>query len=168
MRKAATTLGVLALALILAAPVMAGWGRHRSGTGVGTGAYDCPYGRGAGYANLTDEEATKLDELRQKFYNETRDIRDNLILKSRELDTVMAAENPDMEKAKQLQKEISDLRSTLDQKRLEHRLEMRKAVPDAADCPGYGRGYGMGYGGGMHGGMRGGGYMMQQYGTDAN
>ena len=71
----------------------------------------------------------------------------------------LAQENPDPQKAAAIQKEISGLEAQFDQKRLEHRLEMRKISPNAGGgwmmgggrghhgrgmegCPGGGRGYG--------------------------
>ena len=47
-------------------------------------------------------------------------------------------ENPDVSKAGALQKEISELESDLDQKRISHMIKIRKLNPNA------GRGYMMG------------------------
>jgi Spy/CpxP family protein refolding chaperone len=66
----------------------------------------------------------------------------------------LAKAEPDAAKASGLQKEISELQAQLDQKRIDHMVEMRKVAPNA------GRGYMRG--GPMMGyGPRGGGYCWQ-------
>ena len=85
--------------------------------------------------------------------------------KERDLQNELAKDEPDVARASQLQKEISDLQSQFDQKRIEHMVEMRKLNPNA------GQGYRsggpmMGSGGSMMGsrgsmmgsGFNGGGY----------
>jgi zinc resistance-associated protein len=103
------------------------------------------YGRGY-YGNLTSDQRSKMDALDHKFYDQTRDLRNQIWGKSRELDAVLNSANPDIEKAKALQKEISDLRGKLDEARLSYQLEARKIVPDERLGSGYGYGYGGGYG----------------------
>jgi Spy/CpxP family protein refolding chaperone len=165
MKKILTIIGVLGLAAVMAAPVMAqgpGWGRggHMAGYwGGGPG-----YGRnnGAGYANLTDEQRTQLDNLYKKFYDNTADTRNQLWSKRGELYTLLNSSNPDSAKAKALQKDISDLRAKLAQDRLALELEVQKINPDAryggwGPGPGNGRGM-MGYGSGGYGRMGGYGY----------
>jgi len=71
----------------------------------------------------------------------------------------MAKENPDAKKAVALQKEISELESSLDEQQIEHRLKMQKIAPYAGrgymmGRRGMGMGYGPGYGrGGGKGGF---------------
>ncbi|NNF98287.1 MAG: periplasmic heavy metal sensor [Desulfobacteraceae bacterium] len=106
--------------------------------------------------NLTDEEVSMLREKREAFFTETKGLRDSIIEKQQELQTLLAEDEPDMANASQIQKEISDLRSDLDQIRLNHRVEMQKTFPNM------GRGYKSGgpMGGPMRGsgGPRGGGW----------
>jgi zinc resistance-associated protein len=61
---------------------------------------------------------------------------------------LMNTSNPDLEKAKALQKEISDLRGKMGQERIKQFAEERKINPDARFGMGWGRG-GMKGGGGM-------------------
>ena len=73
-----------------------------------------------------------------------------------QLRSELAKPEPDAKKAAGIQKEISNLESELDQKRLDHRIKMKKDFPDfGAGGYGYGpRGKGMGrgmYGGGGYG-----------------
>jgi len=49
--------------------------------------------------------------------------------------------DPDREKVKALQKELSDLRAKIDEKRLNYELEARKIIPDDQRAGRYGRGY---------------------------
>lgn len=87
--------------------------------------------RGAyGYGNLSDEEIQKIEETRKVFYEETKNLRENVYQKRLELRAELAKKQPDAKKALALQKEISDLESQLDQKRLGHHLKIKEAFPD--------------------------------------
>ena len=111
----------------------AGWGRGGN----------CP--RGGFGGDLTDEEIGALQKERNAFFESTRELREKLYQKNLELRAEMAKQNPDAKKAAELQKEVSELDSALDQKRLDHQLKMKKDHPQI---------YGKGLGGGM--GPRGG------------
>ena len=156
--------GILVLVGAIAVPVMAhgpGWGRgHHMGWGGGPGQGYCgDYGPGAG--NLSEEQRTQLDNLNKKFYDETARLRNEMWTKSRELNDLLNSPNPDADKARALQKEITGLRAQLAEKRLNFELEERKIAPDARYGYGYGRGYGKGYGWGYGGGY---GHHMGGYG----
>lgn len=72
--------------------------------------------------------------------------------RSLELDDLLNSADPDIDRAKALQKEINDLRASMDEKRLSYELEARKVIPDGRIGRGYGRGCGdhmRGYGPGM-------------------
>jgi zinc resistance-associated protein len=142
MKRLTTIIGILVLAGAVAVPVMA-WGPHwvRGHHMMGYWGSGPEYGRGD-YGNLTSEQKSSLDALDRKFYEETRDLRDQIWTKSRELDSVLNSSNPDLDKAKALQKEISDLRAKLDEKTVTYELEARKIAPDQRLGHGYGRGYG--------------------------
>ena len=163
MKKLATIVGILLLAGAVAIPVMAwgpgmGWGRHMMGY------WDNGPGYGTDYGNLTSDQQSRLDALDRKFYDETRNLRDQIWTKSEQLDVALNSATPDSEKAKTLQKEISDLRASLDEKTFNYELEARKIVPGQQAGygnggwyghhrgpygPGMGYGHGMGYGPGM-------------------
>ena len=116
---------------------MAGWGR----------GYDCQgwgpegpgkYGRGGdgpgyGYTrqNLSEEQIKKIDEARQGFFAETADLRQGLYAKGLELRAELAKEKPDAKMASEIQREISELRAQLGQKRIGHVIKMREIDPDA-------------------------------------
>ena len=124
-----------------------GWGHHRGGM-YHQGGY------GDGNVNqMSPEEYKQFEQKREAFFSETRDLRTSLFEKERALQNELAKDEPDVAQASSLQKEISDLQSQFDQKRIVHMLEMRKLNPNA------GRGF-MGGGPMMGQGNRGGGSMM--------
>ena len=170
MKRIATVLGVTVLIAALAVPALArgrGWGRTGSGWGdSGTcGRYD------RGYGNTNRAPYGKANPSDQKFLDKTADLRNQIRSKSYELNTLLNSTEPDIEKARSLQGEISELRAQMDEKQLEYNIETRKNDPDASYGKGYGMGYGRGSGGMGYGqGMMGGGHMMgrgamMDYGT---
>lgn len=119
------------------------WNENRADDGR---MYNCPYGNPV--ANLTDEQRTQLDNERKAFFDATKVMRQDLNAKQLELRAELAKQNPDAARAAALQKEVSELNASLDQKHLEHVFAVRKIHPDA------GRGFfghnrEMGHGGGM-------------------
>ena len=129
-----------------------GGGHHRGGM-----HYQGAYNNGNS-DQMSPEAYKQFEQNKEAFFNETRDIRTSLFEKERDLQNELAKDEPDMAQASRIQKEISDLQSQFDQKRIEHMVEMRKLNPNA------GRGYRsgssmMGSRGSMMGsGNNGGGY----------
>ncbi|MFH1980436.1 MAG: periplasmic heavy metal sensor [Pseudomonadota bacterium] len=176
MRMSLITVTVIALAgMAVVAVADPGYGRYHMGWGnTAGGPADCPrwggngagdgdaerrgYGAGSG---MDDAQAKQFQEKQEAFYAGTADLRQEIYQKRLEMKAEFAKKSPDSKKLSALQKEISGLEATFDQKRLEHRIDMQKSFPDVAS--GYGRGYGrgmMGQGGGYGRGMmgQGGGY----------
>ncbi|MCF8051809.1 MAG: periplasmic heavy metal sensor [Desulfobacterales bacterium] len=166
--KILTAIALIAT-LAVASYAFAGWGRdwghmgygphHREmmgdygGYGPGPGEYGPRYGQGRGFgSNLSQEQIEKMETQREAFFKETEPIRQRLYEKEMALRNELAKENSDADAAKALQKEISELRSDFDQKRLEHRMEMRAIAPEI------GQGYGSAGPGYAPRGPRGGGY----------
>ncbi len=163
MNNFAKAVAVVAIAGIVgfAATSFAGWGRaggNCQGQGSGWGQ------RGvapSGYqANPSDEQITRLDKERQAFFEETRNLRENLYQKELELRSELAKEDPDAQKAAGLQAEISDLTAQLDQKRIDHRVLMQKENSELFAGRGYGKG-GRGMGRGFKGRGMGQGFRSQ-------
>lgn len=158
--KTGKILMVLAIVAVfaIAATSFAGWGRGHRGYGMHGGWGQGPRGYDAeGYqSDLSEEDIAKLDKERQAFFEATSDLKEELYQKELELRSELAKPEPDAKKAAGIQKQISNLESQLDQKRLDHRIKMRKDFPQSGyRGDGYGpRGRGMGRG--MYGG--GGGY----------
>ena len=110
--------------------------RGRRGGGYGYNAdSDCGGGYGRGYgrrnfeANLSEEEMQKLNQAREKFFEDTRDLRQNIRQKQLELQAEFAKKTPDAKAALELQKEVSTLKAQMAEKRLMHKLEMKKINP---------------------------------------
>ena len=112
-----------------------GGGHHGSGWHHHDGYYP-------GYSDdMSPEAYEQFEQKRDAFFKETQEIRNELYAKNRELENELAKPEPDAAEASRLQKEISDLRSQFDQKRIEHMVEMKKLNPNAG--PGYMHGYHM-------------------------
>ena len=128
----------LAMTLVFIGTTIAdpGYGRGRRGGGYGYNAdSDCGGGYGRGYgrrnfeANLSEEEVQKLNQAREKFFEDTRDLRQNIRQKQLALRAEFAKTSPDEKVALEIQKEISTLKAQMAEKRLMHRLEMKKINP---------------------------------------
>lgn len=135
--------GTYAFAHMGAGFVNRDWMPH--GTGMHHGWYGGP---GYGYSgDLSDEEITALEKERKGFFEATEDTRKDIYSKELELGSELAKENPDTQKAMELQKKISDLEAKLDQKHIDHMLKIRKLTPNvgrglmAMDHMGYGYHY---------------------------
>jgi zinc resistance-associated protein len=123
-----------------------------AGPGFGRGNNpDCP--GGFDQLNLTAEQKTKLNDLREKTWKETVTLRNEMQTKRLELRTLWTNPNPDKDKILAKQKEMNDLRNKLQAKMTDSRLEARKQLTpeQAAQVATHGPGMGMGFGGGgMH------------------
>lgn len=129
-----------------------GYGGHMMGYGYGMGPGMMGYGPGYGRydrgnypADLSREDSNKLQHARDKFFDETRTLRNQIRDKQFALNDELDNANPDKAKVAELQKAISKLQSEYDQKALAYRLEVRKILPEGTRDSGYG--YGRGYGG---------------------
>jgi Spy/CpxP family protein refolding chaperone len=147
MKKILAIVGILALAAVIAVPVLAqgpGYGRGRGMMAPPSG--DPGTGPRSGWAcdKLTDEQRSELVKLRQKHFDETAEVRGQMLAKKAELNVLLNTSNPDMEKAKALQTEISDLKADMDQERLNLYGEARKINPALGFGRGWGRGKGFG------------------------
>jgi len=106
------------------------------------------------YGNVTEEQRTKLQELDRKFYSETEPLRNEIMDISHEMHTLLNSADPDFEKAKMLQKNLSELRAKMDEKRLAYTLESRRIMPELRSKNKYRWGYRhhkRGYSSGMYG-----------------
>jgi len=115
-----------------------GYGGHMMGYGPGYRGHMMGYGP-YGYGDLSQQDAAKLEQSQEKFFNDTRDLRNAIQQKQFALNQELQQPKPDQEKVLNLQKELSQLESQFDQKALEHQLELRKTFPENALGMGYGR-----------------------------
>ncbi len=126
---------VLGVSVLAVASAWGGpWGGYCGGGGGGWG----------GGANLTPEQSAKVSDLRQKFFNDTVNQRQQMIQKRAELAALWQAATPDEAKIAAKQKELNVLRDQMQQKGLDFQMQARKIAPGAANCSGPGMGPGMG------------------------
>ncbi len=78
---------------------------------------------------LSEEQIKAMNEQRKAFFDATEDLRQGLYEKEAELMSVLAKKEPDADKARAVQKEISDLESQMHQKRLDQIIKMKKINP---------------------------------------
>jgi len=161
MRRILTILGSLLLVAFIAVPAFAhgpgrGKAHHRMRYWKGDPGYCRHYG--GAYENLTEEQRSQLEKLSKGFHDTTALLRTEIGAKSAELTDLLNSPKPDPEKAKTLQKEISDLKAKMAQDRIDFRLEARKIAPElrlgrryGKDYSPPGRGSGPGYGRHMKG-----------------
>lgn len=100
---------------------MAGW-HHR-------GYYEQGYGN---MPNLTDEQIENLEKERANFFEKTKELRETIYAKELEIRSELAKANVNETKASALQKELSKLRTQLDQKHIDHIINVRKINPNIA------------------------------------
>jgi zinc resistance-associated protein len=163
MKTTRTTKAILVISVILLAGATFAYAHDGYGPGHRRGGYGgsmmgpgydghmMGYGPGRGqqrgWSGLSEEEAAQVEAARDKFHNDTKELRGKIDEKAVQLRNEIVKDEPDSGKAAKLQKELSDLRAQFDQKALAHKLEMRKILPDKFQGRGYGRGGGRGYGG---------------------
>jgi len=98
-----------------------------------------------GQPALTEEQRSKLAELRSELYNETAPLRQEVRQKRLELAAIMAGPNPDETKAIAKMKELSQAREKLAEKLIQLRIKNRETF---AEIPGFGPGCFRGLGSG--------------------
>jgi len=125
------------LALALMATAALAWGPGR-GYGMGPG-----YGTPA-ISNLTAEQSSKIQALQKAHLDEIAPLQQELLKKSTELRNLWATPNPDQAVITAKQKEILDLRTKLQEKGTNLRLETRKLLTpeQQAQLATYGPGFG--------------------------
>ena len=130
MKKIGTTLMVTLLIAVLAVPAFA------RGRGWGMGGGSCWQNERVD-RDFAPGQRGRLSEDDQEFYDETAGLRNKIWSKEAELNALLNGSNPDRERLRGIQKELSDLYAKLDEKRLNYQLENRNRFPENR----YGRGY---------------------------
>jgi Spy/CpxP family protein refolding chaperone len=130
MKRNTITLIAVAIIFGISAYAFADRGGYGMGYHVGWGG---PGSGGPGYgykSDLSEEDYKKFDNQMQTFYKETEPIRQKIYENELALRSELAKENPDAKKATDLQKELSELESEFNQKRIDHMLALRKTNPN--------------------------------------
>jgi Spy/CpxP family protein refolding chaperone len=123
---------------------------YARGPGFGHGEMGqyCPgfWGSGKG-SSLTPEQLNKFKELRQKFNEETAQLRGNILTKRLELQSLWTNPKSDPKAIADKEKELRDLQNQMKDKMIQLKLEARKSLtPDQISEFGQGgrRGTGLG------------------------
>ena len=80
-------------------------------------------------ANLSEEQVQKIEQERQAFQNDSRDLKAQIFQKNLELRAEIAKLQPDTKKAVELQKELSNMEAQLDRKYIDHILRIKVINP---------------------------------------
>lgn len=122
------------------------------------------YGRGAGYgtgygvppvSNLTPEQATKMQSIREAQFKDISPLQQQLLAKKTELRAAWLLQNPDQAKINTLQKDILNLNAKIQERATNARLEARKVLTPEQQAQLTAYGAGMGYGMSRMGGRMG-------------
>jgi zinc resistance-associated protein len=131
--------------------MMGGYGYGGNMMGPGYGGHMMGYGGPMGWQGdredrgLSQEQAEQLEKARESFYRANRGLQDEIYDKSAQIRSEFSRQNPDRGRLNELQKQLSQLESQFDQKRLDYLLEIRKIAPEVGEQ--FAGGYGPGAGG---------------------
>lgn len=100
------------------------------------------YGDGNAWNDLSKEQKDELTALRQKFIDETYELRTSELQKHQEMRMLMETSNPDRAKLSKLSAEILDIEKQLREKQIDFQLGAKKISPEIALGAGFGRGKG--------------------------
>jgi Spy/CpxP family protein refolding chaperone len=121
------------LVFLLAIFLLCGTAAYAMGPGDGGPGGEGFKGHHPNLLNLTPEQKTKLQALRENFRKETVFLRNDIKVKRLELKTLWTVPKPDKDKIVAKQKELIDLKTQLAMKAIDFRLEARSYLtPDQA------------------------------------
>ena len=144
MKKTMFTLGLAVLVVVGVSYVFAGG----PGFGPGKGPGNCP--GFLGVSDLTSEQQTKLQDLRQNHHNEVAPLKEKMFNLRQELQVLWADPKVDPKVIQDKENELNDLRSQLRDKAVQFKIEARSYLtPEQIASFGSGcgqgkRGYGRG------------------------
>jgi zinc resistance-associated protein len=156
MKKKVVVLGLVAVMVLGVAYAFA------QGPGQGPGPGHRPGWGHDKWSSLTSEQQTKIQELRQKFNDETAQLRGTMLTKRLELQSLWRNPKADPKAILAKEKEFRGLQDQMKDKAVQFKLEARNILtPEQLSefGPGWGMGHGFGGGhmmGGRHGMGRGG------------
>ena len=154
MKKKVVVLGLVAVLVLGVAYAFA----QGPGAGPGSGPGYGPGWRHQRWSSLTPEQQTKMQELRQKFNDETAQLRGTMLTKRLELQSLWTNPKADPKAITEKEKEFRGLQDQMRDKALQLKLEAR-TILTPEQLSEFGPGWGMGRGFGR-GHMWGGGYGM--------
>ena len=132
MKKIKKITGIALIVMALALPAFA------RGPGMGPGGMGPGFGPGPGRNcdncpnNLTEEQQEKLKELHKTFQDKTAESRTEIMKRQIDLTAELNKDEPDLKKAKTIQKDINELQAKISDAHLEFIIEAKKINPDIA------------------------------------
>jgi Spy/CpxP family protein refolding chaperone len=120
---------------------MMGYGGGYGGHMMGYGGPMMGQGNGTSYGDLSQEDANKLEAARETFFDQTRELRENMNDKGYAIQKELDQPAPDRDKLKALQDDLSQLRSQFDAYALDYNLAVQGIVPNEARSRAYAGGY---------------------------
>jgi len=108
------------------------WGHNKGGYGRGCGGSGQGYGANGPNAwnDLSKEQRNELSSLRQKFIDETYEVRSAMMAKHQEMRMLMETSSPDRAKLNTLSQAVTDLQSQMRSKRIDFQLAAKKIAPE--------------------------------------
>jgi Spy/CpxP family protein refolding chaperone len=127
MKKILIVLGIVAFCLLTVtyAPAQGMPGFHSP---PGPPNPPCPRGVPGKEPSLTPEQQTKFQELTQKFNEETAALKGSLLGKRLELQALWSNPKTEPDTLMAKEREMRDLQNQMDEKSLQHKLEIRKLL----------------------------------------
>ena len=108
-----------------------GGGRGCGGSGQGASNYEgCGANGPNAWMDLPQEQRDELKALKQKFIDETYEVRSAMMVKHQELRMIMETSDPDRAKIDELAKAVTDLRTQMQTKRIDFQLAAKKIAPE--------------------------------------
>ncbi|MCF8092276.1 MAG: periplasmic heavy metal sensor [Desulfotignum sp.] len=147
------------------------WGPGRGMGGYGPGT-NCPGIDRNTYNDLSKAQQDELAALRQKFIDDTYELRTSMMHKHNEIRLLMETSEPDRATLNRLTAEVSDIMKQIQENRIDFMLAAKKVAPELrfggqgmgqgyhkgygrGNCPGSGQGYAQGQN--QYGGVKGSG-----------
>ncbi|WP_457553247.1 Spy/CpxP family protein refolding chaperone [Desulfobacula sp.] len=155
MKKSIIIISSLVMVALVSGSVFA-WGPGR-GRGMGQDySQDCQgYGGQGALNDLSKEQRDELNTLRQKFIDETYELRSAKFAKHQEMRMLMQTSEPDRAKLDKLSQDITNLQKQVRDKSIDFRLAAKKISPELGMGQGMGQGFGQGRGKGLQRGCQG-------------
>ena len=108
-----------------------GGGQSRMGKGQNYSGQRSGQGTNCMLPDLTEEQRTKIDDLRVKHLKDAKSLQDNLAEKSVKLQSLRTEDRVDMDEINDLIEEAGKVRIELAKKREAHRQEVRSLLTDS-------------------------------------
>ncbi len=139
------------LAVALLSTSAFSWGHGKGGFGKGCSGSGQGYGTNgtSAWNDLSTEQRDELTALKQKFIDETYELRSDMMVKHQEMRMLMETSSPDRAKLETLSQAVTDLQGKMQSKKIDYQLAAKKIAPELT-MGGHGFGKKHGYGRGNY------------------